>query len=102
MDFKYLVTNRYVGEEVELELYRGGEKITTTVKLQSFQHLVPSHNSEQKPSFFVVGGLVFTACSDPYLIQRYGSLANAPVRLVAKSYYGTKRHEGQQVVVLSK
>lgn len=101
VDFKYVVTSCFVGERVNLELMRGGKRITTSVQLQPYQHLVPPHNEEQKPSFFMVGGLVFTACSDPYLIQRYGSLSNAPVRLVSKSYFGCKTKPEEEVVVLS-
>jgi hypothetical protein len=35
------------------------------------------------------------------LVQRYGSLGNSPVRLMAKTFYGTKDAADEQVVVLS-
>jgi S1-C subfamily serine protease len=103
VDFKFIITNRFVGDDVDLEILRNREKKTVAVTLQPYQHLVPPHNAEEKPSYFMHGGLVFTACSDPYLIQRYGSLSlrSAPVRLMAKSFYGTKEEPGEQVVVLS-
>lgn len=95
------------------------------VTLSHYHHLVPPHLRERKPSYFLVGGLVFTACSgaykktacmcrlavrtsltpfptvhpgaDPYLIQRYGSLGGSPVRLIGKTYYGTKARDDEQV-----
>ena len=33
------------------------------VELSQYQYLVPPHLRESKPSYFIVGGLVFTACS---------------------------------------
>lgn len=102
VDFKYIITNRYVGDIVCLGIMRNGEKMDVSVQLQPYMHLVPAHTNERKPSFYMVGGLVFTACSDPYLIQRYGSLSSSPVRLMSKTYYGTKTKPEEEVVVLSK
>ena len=31
--------------------------------LSQYQYLVPPHLREHKPSFFIVGGLVFISCS---------------------------------------
>jgi S1-C subfamily serine protease len=101
VDFKYLITNRFVGENVTLDIMRQGKRMSVSIPLQPFQHLIPAHNGEKKPRYFMVGGLVFTSCSDQYLSQRYGSVNNAPVRLTAKSFYGTKSREDEEVVVLS-
>jgi hypothetical protein len=67
------------------------------VTLSHYHYLVPPHLREAKPSYFIVGGLVFTVCTDPYLLQRYGSLGGAPVRLMGKSYYGVKNESDEQV-----
>jgi PDZ domain len=101
VDFKHLITQRFVGDVVNLDILRAGEQATVSVELQEFRHLIPPHNRERKPSYLLVGGLVFTACSDPYLVQRYGSLSNAPVRLMAKTFYGIKDRLDHQTVVLS-
>jgi len=101
VDFKFIITNKFVGDDIELEILRDGEKKTISVTLQPYQHLVPPHLAEVKPSYFMFGGLVFTACSDPYLVQRYGSLGNSPVRLMAKTFYNTKETPDEEVVVLS-
>jgi len=101
VDFKFIITNKFVGDNIDLEILRNGERKTISVTLQPYQHLVPPHLAEMKPSYFMFGGLVFTACSDPYLVQRYGSLGNSPVRLMAKTFYGTKETSDEEVVVLS-
>lgn len=33
------------------------------ITLSAYQYLVPPHLRESKPSYFIVGGLVFTSCS---------------------------------------
>ncbi len=33
------------------------------VKLTQYAYLIPPHLRESKPSYFIVGGLVFTSCS---------------------------------------
>lgn len=33
------------------------------ITLSAYQYLVPPHMRESKPSYFLVGGLVFTSCS---------------------------------------
>ncbi|KAL4855164.1 Protease Do-like 9 [Chlorella vulgaris] len=101
VDFKYLVTNKHVGDTVTLGVLRQGQELELEVTLSHYHYLVPPHLREAKPSYFIVGGLVFTVCTDPYLLQRYGSLGGAPVRLMGKSYYGVKNESDEQVVVLS-
>lgn len=101
VDFSFLVTQRFVEDEMELKIIRDGKEAAVKIKLQLYQHLIPPHIAESKPSYFMVGGLVFTACSDPYLVQRYGSLGASPVRLMAKTYFGAKVRSEEQVVVLS-
>lgn len=101
LDFNFLITNHFVGDCAELIIMRGMERKQLKVKLQPYQHLVPPHIAEQKPSYFMCGGLVFTACSDPYLLQRYGALNSSPVRLLERAYFGTKSRMEEELVVLS-
>ncbi|PSC68151.1 protease Do-like 9 [Micractinium conductrix] len=101
VDFKWVVTQKHVGDTVRLSVMRGSKEQELQVKLSQYQYLIPPHLREAKPSYFMVGGLVFTACSDPYLVQRYGSLGAAPVRLMSRTYYGVREQPDEQVVVLS-
>lgn len=101
VDFKFVVTKRFIGDKAKLDLIRQGKEMAVEVELKAYQYLVPPHLSNGKPSYFMVGGLVFTACTDPYLVQRYGSLSASPVRLMHKTWFGVKNEPDQQVVVLS-
>jgi len=102
VDFKYLITQKYVGDSVQLTVSRNGQQQDITVNgLQDYAYLVPAHLRELRPSYLICGGLVFTTVTDPYLIQRYGQLQNAPVRLLTKTYYGVRDVPEQETVVLS-
>jgi hypothetical protein len=65
--------------------------------------LVPPHLSNRNPSYFLVGGLVFTVACEPYLQEEYGEhwLADSPVKILDALYYGMPAVSGQQVVLLS-
>jgi hypothetical protein len=47
-------------------------------------HTTPPHPTPPHPA-------------DPYLVQRYGSLSAAPVRLMHKTYFGVKSQPDEQV-----
>ncbi|KIZ00510.1 hypothetical protein MNEG_7454 [Monoraphidium neglectum] len=101
--FSYLISQKYVGDEAALEVLRGGEVLSTTAKLSKPAALVPPHLGNRDPSYFLVSGLVFVACSEPYLESEYGAdyASEAPVKLLDKLYHGQPTEPGQQVVVLS-
>jgi len=48
--------------------------------------LVPPHLGNRNPSYFIVSGLLFVACSEPYLESEYGAdyASEAPVKLLDK------------------
>lgn len=102
VDLKYIVTSRFVGDPLTLDIWRDGREQRVVVEaLRQYQYLVPPHLKNQMPSYLVVGGLVFTTCSDLYLLQRYGSLGSSPARLMFKTYFGTKSTPDEEVVILS-
>lgn len=77
--------------------------LSLDVKLSKPTSLVPSHISNRDPSYFMVAGLVFTPCSEPYLISEYGSDygTESPVKLLDRLYHSYPKSADEQVVVLS-
>lgn len=53
-----------------VELLRKERVITVTVPLFVSEFLCPVHFGGQPPNYFVLGGLVFTVMSNPYLEVR--------------------------------
>ncbi|KAG2424070.1 hypothetical protein HYH02_015249 [Chlamydomonas schloesseri] len=103
ISFSYLVTNKFVGDTARLEVLRGGQRLELQVALSKPAALVPPHLANRDPSYLLVGGLVFTAASEPYLQSEYGAEygSDAPVKLLDRLYHGFPAAPGEEVVVLS-
>lgn len=65
-------------------MLHGGRVAEHTVKLAAPVRLVPFHIKGQPPSYFIVGGLVFSAVSVPYLRSEYGKEWDLEVGWVPK------------------
>lgn len=57
-------------EQTEVELLRDDSVMSVTVPLSVSDFLCPVHFGGRAPSYFVLGGLVFTVMSAPYLEVR--------------------------------
>lgn len=109
--FDFLVTRKVVGEPIIVEVARKTEEgIGASVHIRKLeltaspiQKLVPrTRGVDAKPSFLVVGGLVFVPLSVPWLETRFQrSLGEAPPQLLQK-IEAFKEEEGEEVVVLAK
>lgn len=101
VNFKFLVTQKFVGDSLSLSVLRQGKHLDLHITLLHYQYLVPPHLGNDTPSYLIVAGLVFTTLADPYLESAYGSLSAAPVRLAMQTYYGVKHTPDEAVVLLS-
>lgn len=95
---------RQAGDVVEIELWRGGEKLSVKYELPVYAYtnsLVPFANYDQQPEYLIVGGLVFQPLTDAFL-QSWGPewKRRSPFRLFQyRDEYPTK--ERPSLVVLS-
>lgn len=101
--FNYLTTQKYAGEQAVLDVWREGLEVQLTIQLMQPRLLVPLHLANKDPSFFVVAGIIFTVCSEPYLLSEYGAdyMSEAPVKLLERLMHGERREPDEQVVILS-
>ncbi|KXZ44654.1 hypothetical protein GPECTOR_64g148 [Gonium pectorale] len=101
--FSHLITSKFVGDVARLGVLRGGQELELSVTLSKPTSLVPPHLSNRDPPFLIVGGLVFTTASEPYLQSEYGSDygSDAPVKLLDRLYHGFPSAADEEVVVLS-
>ncbi len=104
--FGYIVQNKQVGETVHLDLKRGGKNLSLEIPLTreiGFDRLVP-FNHEEKPKYFIYGGVVFQPLTLNYLIE-FGTIGDwfrfAPVELMNRYLNEDLEFEGQEVVILS-
>ena len=102
----YAVQEKQIGENIQMDILRNGEKISLDVNLyRSSQkdQLVPMEQYETLPSYYICGGLIFCPLSRN-LLHIWGSqwYQSAPAGLIYHLQNNIPEKEGQQVVVLLK
>ncbi|CAM6089030.1 unnamed protein product [Calypogeia fissa] len=100
--FDHLVSMKKAGEKGKLTILRDGSIANFDVKLDPLKFLVPIHQYDRLPSYFIFAGLVFTPLTQPYL-HEYGDdwYNTAPRRLCEKALTGTLTKPEEQFVILS-
>ena len=107
ISFTYLVCRKYIGDVVEVKLLKrrreAARQVSVEVELRAPHRLIPVHIMEKPPTYFIMGGLVFTPVTVPYLRSEYGKDYDfdAPVKLLDKMMHWMAQSDGEQVVVLS-
>ncbi|KAF7120039.1 hypothetical protein RHSIM_Rhsim13G0040800 [Rhododendron simsii] len=96
MPFSYLLTQKYTGDTVDLEVLRNSEIRKYNLKLTAHKQFKPANISGRPFSHYIVAGFVFTTLSIPYLQSEYGlSLRNLSKELIWQALY-------EERVVISK
>ncbi|KAH6798987.1 DegP protease 9 [Perilla frutescens var. frutescens] len=101
--FSYLVSQKYTGDTAAIKVLRNSEVLKFKVKLGTHRRLVPAHNKGQPPSYYIIGGFVFSTVSVPYLRSEYGKdyEYEAPVKLLDKLLHEMPQSVDEQIVVVS-
>jgi S1-C subfamily serine protease len=101
LEFSYLVTERQVGEPLKLEVLRGSKVMPLTVTSKPVKDLVPRPQYDTLPTYYVVGGLVFTQLTFNSMVSASGSWGNVPTKFRNLYENGNVTPEHEQIVVLS-
>jgi S1-C subfamily serine protease len=99
--FDVVLGEHYLGERIPLTVQRGGERVELSVELKSHQLLVPLDRHDQRPSWFVFGGMVFQALTRDYLQTWDDWWDKAPVSLLHPYYYGNRTEAHHEAIVLT-
>ncbi|KAL0739847.1 hypothetical protein Bca4012_081360 [Brassica carinata] len=97
--FRYLISQKFAGDIVELGIIRRGEHKKVQVVLRPRVHLVPYHIDGGQPSYIIIAGLVFTPLSEPLIEEECEDTIG--LKLLTKARYSVARFRGEQIVILS-
>lgn len=103
IDVGYIATKKFVGDKCKLELVRDGDRCASEIELSYMEWLV-TMDPPKPPEYFVIGGLVFTVLTQPFLRHLFGAdfERDAPVRpLTLWSTYARREFDGHQIVMLT-
>jgi hypothetical protein len=101
LEFSYLVTLRQVGEPLKMEVLRGGKVTALKVTSKTVKDLVPRPQYDVLPTYYVVGGLVFTQLTFNSMVSASGSWGNVPTKFRNLYENGSISPDHEQIVVLS-
>ncbi|HTJ44616.1 MAG TPA: serine protease [Kofleriaceae bacterium] len=99
--YDVVLGNRYIGDRVELEILRRGERRTVEVILGAWQPLVPRARYDLPPVYFVYGGLVFQALTRDFLTTWDKWWNKAPKEFLYYYYMGSREPDRHEVVILT-
>ncbi len=104
VELHYYFSQLFQGDTVQLRLLRDGKLLEVAVPVYLHRFAVLPHLNNNMPSFFMVGGMVFTVLTHPFLLSNLGETyapeTQADVRLLylIQSYL---QNPAQEIVVLS-
>lgn len=100
--FDHLVSMKKADATGAVRILRDGVQHEFHIKLGPLQTLVPVHQFDKLPSYFIFAGLVFTPLTQPYL-HEYGDdwYNTSPRRLCERALTATPKKHGEQLVILS-
>ncbi|TVU01073.1 hypothetical protein EJB05_53484 [Eragrostis curvula] len=100
--FDHLVSMKKPGETAVLKVHRDGKEQELSVTLRPLQPLVPVHQFDKLPSYYIFAGFVFIPLTQPYL-HEFGEdwYNNSPRRLCERALRELPKKPGEQLVILS-
>lgn len=100
--FDHLVSMKKSNEMAVVKVLREGEQHEFSISLWPLQPLVPVHQFDKLPSYFIFAGLVFIPLTQPYL-HEYGEdwYNTSPRRLCERALRELPKKAGEQLVILS-
>jgi S1-C subfamily serine protease len=96
IEFTDLISRRQIGENLDAVIVRGGKEQAVKIPMRASADLVPGPRYDAKPSYFILGGLVFMPLTDELIGAR-----GAGFRVRSLSADGMPTPERTEVVVLS-
>jgi S1-C subfamily serine protease len=99
VNFTHLVHSKQIGEEAELTILRNGKIKKKKVVLSDAYKLIPLPSYDVKPSYYILGGLVFQPLSSDYM----KTFKRTPSDMsYLASYENMRTEEQREIIVLSK
>ncbi|XP_010528621.1 PREDICTED: protease Do-like 10, mitochondrial [Tarenaya hassleriana] len=100
--FDHLVSMKKPNETALVKVLRDGTEHEFIISLKPLQPLVPVHQFDTLPSYYIFAGFVFVPLTQPYL-HEYGEdwYNSSPRRLCERALRDLPKKAGEQLVILS-
>ncbi|KAJ6848418.1 protease Do-like 10, mitochondrial [Iris pallida] len=100
--FDHLVSMKKPGDTALVKVLRDGVEHEFSISLRPLPPLVPVHQFDKLPSYYIFAGFVFVPLTQPYL-HEYGEdwYNSSPRRLCERALRELPKRAGEQLVILS-
>ncbi|KAI6698383.1 hypothetical protein NL676_018502 [Syzygium grande] len=101
--FDHLASMKKPNETALIKVLRDGKQNEFSITLRPLQHLVPVHQFDKLPSYYIFAGLIFIPLTQPFL-DEYGEnryYYTRLRRLHERALRELPRNAGEQIVILS-
>jgi S1-C subfamily serine protease len=97
------IQTKFVNDIVKVKVWRNKQEVLLDVPVGIYPKLVPAHFDNQPPPYVIVGGLVFTALSVPYLFasEAWESYVSDSVSYLLGKWRDPVEQPTDQLVLLS-
>ena len=85
--FSYLVSQKYTGDTAVVKVHRNSKILEFSIKLATHKRLIPAHIKGRPPSYYIIGGFVFTAVSVLYLRSEVHTLTLSLLHVCVHLYF---------------
>lgn len=97
------IQTKFLGDTVKVKVWRDLQEVVLDVPVGISKRLVPAHFDNRPPPYVIVGGLVFTALSVPYLYasDAWESYVSDSISYLLGKWHDSMERKTDQVVILS-
>lgn len=96
-----VLSGHKIGDDLEVEVCRKGERLALTLTLRPLRRLVPRNRYDQNPRYLIHGGVVFQALTRNYLTTWDDWWNAAPKEFLTHFFLGKRQPDRTEVIILT-
>jgi S1-C subfamily serine protease len=100
LDMSFITDMKYVGDKISIDLLRDKKPVKVPVVMKNYTPIIPRTEYDAKPSYYIVGGLVFTKFTVNYIYAIWGNSNCAPGILERRIYESATPGKRELVVLI--
>ncbi|KAK3411326.1 hypothetical protein EUGRSUZ_I00092 [Eucalyptus grandis] len=100
IDFDHLASMKKPNGKTLIKVLRKERECIFDITLRPLQPLVPVHQFDKHPSYYIFGGLIFTSLTQPYL-HEYADRYSVWPRRLCQLAQRTSKNADQEIVIIS-
>lgn len=98
LDMSFITDLKYVGDKITVEILRDKKPLRQSITMKNYTPVIPRTQYDIKPTYYIVGGLVFTKFTINYIYSIWRS--DCAPGILERRIYESATPDKQELVVL--